>query len=92
MGQVVEELDNLQSQLDMGNSELIQEDSFLVQLLANDAAGMLGHAVRFLFMSIAICQKQACTCEQCKEIILQQPDAWSKLQLVTDDYTLDDHN
>lgn len=43
--QAVEELDTLQSQLDTGNSELIREDSFLVQLLSRDAAGMLGHSV-----------------------------------------------
>ena len=46
--QAVEELDNLQSQLDTGNSELIREDSFLVQLLSRDAAGLLGHPVRFI--------------------------------------------
>ena len=43
--QAVEELDSLQSQLDTGNSELIREDSFLIQLLSRDAAGMLGHSV-----------------------------------------------
>ena len=43
--QAVEELDNLQNQLDTGNSELVREDSFLVQLLSRDAAGMLGHSV-----------------------------------------------
>jgi len=45
----VEEVDNLQSQLDTGNAELIQEYSFMVQLLANDAAGLSGHAVGLLY-------------------------------------------
>jgi hypothetical protein len=57
VSQAVEELDNLQSQLDTGNSELIQEDSFLVQLLANDAAGLSGHTVGHLNPSTHIMVK-----------------------------------
>lgn len=49
VSKAVEEMDNLQSQLDTGNGELIQEYSFMVQLLANDAAGLSGHAVGHLY-------------------------------------------
>ena len=47
-GQAAAEMDDLQSQLEQGNSELLQEEPLLVKVLTQDAAGLSSNLVNTL--------------------------------------------